>query len=189
MYKRQSWDSAGSKTTTIVFTPTDTNNYNELTQDCPVTVVKRTVKSCHTLTGITDKPYGTALEELGLPETVTITTEDGKTFDKIPVTWSGYDPNTLKEQTLTGTLDLTSIAGEVEQPSTPVAAQIKVKLTQKNFSGISPEAYDGVYDGNAHGITLTGVPSGATVKYGESAESCTQDSLTYTNFTNGPKIV
>lgn len=185
----KSWDSAGSKTTTIVFTPTDTNNYKELTQDYNVTVVKRTVKSCNTLTGITDKPYGTALEELGLPETVTITTEDGKTFDKIPVTWSGYNPNTLEEQTLTGTLDLTSIANEVEQPGMPVTAQIKVKLTQKNFSGISPEAYDGVYDGKAHGITLTGVPSGATVKYGTSVNSCTQDSLTYTNFTNGPKIV
>ena len=185
----KSWDSAGSKTTTIVFTPTDTNNYNELTQDCPVTVVKRTVKNCNTLVGITDKPCGTAQDELGLPGTVTITTVDGKTFNDIPVTWSGYDPNTLKEQTLTGTLDLTSIAGEVEQPSTPVAAQIKVKLTQKHFSGISPEAYDGVYDGKAHGITLTGVPSGATVKYGPSANSCTQDSLTYTNFTDGAKIV
>ena len=185
----KSWDSAGSKTTTIVFTPTDTNNYKELTQDYNVTVVKRTVKSCHTLTGITDKPYGTALEELGLPETVTITTEDGKTFDKIPVTWSGYNPNTLEEQTLTGTLDLTSIANEVEQPGMPVTAQIKVKLTTKSFSGISAAAYDGVYDGKAHGITLTGVPSGATVKYGESADSCTQDSLTYTDFTNGAKTV
>ena len=185
----KSWDSAGRKTTTIVFTPTDTNNYNELTQDYTVTVVKRTVKNCNTLTGITDKPYGTAMEELGLPETVTITTVDGKTFDKIPVTWSGYDPNTLEEQTLTGTLDLTSIADEVEQPSTPVTAQIKVKLTQKNFSGISPVAYEGVYDGSPHGITLTGVPSGAIVKYGESADSCTQDSLTYTDFTNGAKTV
>ena len=184
----KSWDSAGSKTTTIVFTPTDTNNYNELTKDYPVTVVKRTVKNCNMPTDITDKPCGTAQEELGLPGTVTITTEDGKTFE-IPVAWNGYDPNTLEEQTLTGTLDLTSIADEVEQPSTPVTAQIKVKLTQKNFSGISPVAYEGVYDGNAHGITLTGVPSGATVKYGESAESCTQDSLTYTNFTNGPQIV
>ena len=185
----KSWDSTGNKTTTVVFTPTDTNNYKELTRDYTVTVVKRTVKSCTTPTGITDKPYGTALEELGLPETVTITTEDGKTFDKIPVTWSGYNPNTLEEQTLTGTLDLTSIANEVEQPGMPVTAQIKVKLTQKNFSGISPEAYDGVYDGKAHGITLTGVPSGAIVKYGESADSCTQDSLTYTNFTNGAKTV
>lgn len=185
----KSWDSAGSKTTTIVFTPTDTNNYKELTQDYNVTVVKRTVKSCNTLTGITDKPYGTAQEKLGLPGTVTITTEDGKTFDKIPVTWNGYDPNTLEEQTLTGTLDLTSIADEVEQPSTPVTAQIKVKLTQKNFSGISPVAYEGVYDGSPHGITLTGVPSGAIVKYGESADSCTQDSLTYTDFTNGAKTV
>ena len=185
----KSWDSAGSKTTTIVFTPTDTNNYNELTQDYTVTVVKRTVKSCNMLTGITDKPCGTAQEELGLPGTVTITTEDGKTFNDIPVTWSGYNPNTLEEQTLTGTLDLTSIADEVKQPSTPVTAQIKVKLMQKNFSGISPVAYEGEYDGNAHGITLTGVPSGATVKYGESPDSCTQDSLTYTNFTNGAKIV
>ena len=185
----KSWDSAGNKTTTIVFTPTDTNNYNELTKDYTVKVVKRTVKNCNMLTDITDKPCGTAQEELGLPGTVTITTKDGKTFDKIPVAWNGYDPNTLEEQTLTGTLDLTSIAGEVEQPSTPVTAQIKVKLTQKNFSGISPAAYEGVYDGNAHGITLTGVPSGATVKYGPSAESCTQDSLTYTDFTNGPKTV
>ena len=185
----KSWDSAGRKTTTIVFTPTDTNNYNELTQDYTVTVVKRTVKNCNTLTGITDKPYGTALEELGLPETVTITTEDGKTFDKIPVTWSGYNPNTLEEQTLTGTLDLTSIADEVEQPGMPVTAQIKVKLTTKSFSGISAAAYEGVYDGSPHGITLTGVPSGAIVKYGESADSCTQDSLTYTDFTDGAKTV
>ena len=185
----KSWDSAGRKTTTIVFTPTDTNNYNELTQDYNVTVVKRTVKSCNTPAGIMDKPYGTALEELGLPETVTITTEDGKTFDKIPVTWSGYNPNTLEEQTLTGTLDLTSIANEVEQPGMPVTAQIKVKLTTKSFSGISAAAYEGVYDGSPHGITLTGVPSGAIVKYGESAGSCTQDSLTYTDFTNGAKTV
>ena len=185
----KSWDSAGSKTTTIVFTPTATNNYKELTQDYNVTVVKRTVKSGNTLTGITDKPYGTALEELGLPETVTITTEDGKTFDKIPVAWNDYNPNTLEEQTLTGTLDLTSIANEVEQPGTPVTAQIKVKLTTKSFSGISAAAYEGVYDGSPHGITLTGVPSGAIVKYGESADSCTQDSLTYTDFTNGAKTV
>lgn len=185
----KSWDSTGNKTTTVVFTPTDTNNYKELTRDYTVTVVKRTVKSCNTLTGITDKPYGTALEELGLPETVTITTEDGKTFDKIPVTWSGYNPNTLEEQTLTGTLDLTSIANEVEQPGMPVTAQIKVKLTTKSFSGISAAAYEGVYDGSPHGITLTGVPSGAIVKYGESADSCTQDSLTYTDFTNGAKTV
>ena len=185
----KSWDSTGNKTTTVVFTPTDTNNYKELTRDYTVTVVKRTVKSCTTPTGITDKPYGTALEELGLPETVTITTEDGKTFDKIPVTWSGYNPNTLEEQTLTGTLDLTSIADEVEQPGMPVTAQIKVKLTTKSFSGISAAAYEGVYDGSPHGITLTGVPSGAIVKYGESADSCTQDSLTYTDFTNGAKTV
>ena len=185
----KSWDSAGSKTTTIVFTPTYTNNYKELTQDYNVTVVKRTVKSCNTLAGIMDKPCGTAQEELGLPETVTITTEDGKTFDKIPVTWSGYNPNTLEEQTLTGTLDLTSIANEVEQPDMPVTAQIKVKLTTKSFSGISAAAYEGVYDGSPHGITLTGVPSGATVKYGTSADSCTQDSLTYTDFTNGAKTV
>ena len=185
----KSWNSAGNKTTTVVFTPTDTNNYKELTRDYTVTVVKRTVKNCNMLTGITDKPCGTAQEGLGLPETVTITTVDGKTFNDIPVTWSGYNPNTLEEQTLTGTLDLTSIANEVEQPSTPVTAQIKVKLTPKSFSGISAAAYEGVYDGNAHGITLTGVPSGATVKYGTSADSCTRDSLTYTDFTNGAKIV
>ena len=76
----KSWDSAGSKTTTIVFTPTATNNYKELTQDYNVTVVKRTVKSGNTLTGITDKPYGTALEELGLPETVTISTDPASVY-------------------------------------------------------------------------------------------------------------
>lgn len=184
-----SWNSAGSQTATVVFTPQDTNNYKELTKDYTVKVDKRTVASSNTLADITDKPYGTAQGELGLPGTVTITTEDGKTFDKIPVTWSGYKPDTLEEQTLTGTLTLTSIANEVEQPSAPVTAQIKVKLTPQSFSGITAANYEAVYDGKPHGITLTGVPDGATVTYGESADSCTRDSLTYTDFTDGAKTV
>ncbi len=40
--------------------------------------------------------------------------------------------------------------------------------------------YSGTYDTNAHGITVN-APTGATVKYGTSADDCTQASLTYTD--------
>ncbi len=49
---------------------------------------------------------------------------------------------------------------------------------------ISAESYTGYYDGAAHGITLSGVPEGATVTYATSEEgSYTADEPTFTNAT------
>ena len=46
---------------------------------------------------------------------------------------------------------------------------------------VTATGYDAAYDGQAHGISVT-APEGATVKYGESATSCTLEaSPTYTN--------
>ncbi|MBO6299364.1 MAG: hypothetical protein J6N53_11025, partial [Lachnospiraceae bacterium] len=52
--------------------------------------------------------------------------------------------------------------------------------------------YEGTYDGQAHGITVavTDPTSGATVKYGESAENCTLEaSPTIINVSDSPKTV
>ena len=45
---------------------------------------------------------------------------------------------------------------------------------------VSAEGYSGIYDGSAHGITVT-VPSGASVKYGTEAGTYDKTSLTYTD--------
>ena len=52
--------------------------------------------------------------------------------------------------------------------------------------------YEGTYDGQAHGISvsITDPTSGAIVKYGESADSCTSETCpTITNVNDSPKIV
>ena len=43
---------------------------------------------------------------------------------------------------------------------------------------VTAEGYSGVYDGLDHSITVT-APKGATVKYGTSADNCTETSLSY----------
>lgn len=96
--------------------------------DATVNVQKRSVESVTTaIAPITDKYYDTALADLGLPAAVSIQTADGKAFDNVPVAWSGYESATTDEQTLTGTLDLAGISGEVENTA-GVAAQASVTL-------------------------------------------------------------
>ena len=46
---------------------------------------------------------------------------------------------------------------------------------------VTAQGYEGDYDGNAHGITVTPSVTDATIKYGVSADACTLDTLTYTN--------
>jgi hypothetical protein len=45
---------------------------------------------------------------------------------------------------------------------------------------VTANDYSGTYDTNAHGITVN-APTGATVKYGTTADNCTLTSLTYTD--------
>lgn len=147
---QDSWTTSGEQTVAITFKPTDSTNYNDVVKaDYTVTIVKRQVVSVAVLTAITDKIYGTAQNELGLPATMTITTADGKTFENVPVVWTGYSATNLSAQTLIGTLVLTAIEAEVEQPAAAITASVVVDLQERT---------PGAYDYQAKTETYTGSP-------------------------------
>ena len=60
-------------------------------------------------------------------------------------------------------------------------ASYQLKVAAAALSGVSATGYTGIYDGNAHGISVT-APAGATVRYGESDGTYNLDaSPIYTN--------
>ena len=71
----------------ILFTPNDTEAYT--TAECILTVTgtKRTVTRVPDDVIITDKPIGTAFEDLGLPSGVKVETNTGASYSPVPVTW------------------------------------------------------------------------------------------------------
>ena len=90
----------------ILFTPNDTEAYT--TAECILTVTgtKRTVTRVPDDVIITNKPIGTAFENLGLPSGVKVETNTGASYSPVPVTWDGstYNPNKYGEQIITGAL-------------------------------------------------------------------------------------
>ena len=63
----------------------------------------------------------------------------------------------------------------------PAEASYKLTVSSKATMEVSATGYEGVYDGNAHGITVT-APEGATVKYGtEEGKYDLTENPTYTN--------
>ena len=120
---------------------------------------------------------GEELDLTGLKITVTMSDE---TTETIPVTKemvSGFDRSTASNQTLTITY---------EGKTTTFVITVK----NRSFINITSESYDASYDGNAHGITVKGVPEGAQVLYGTSADNCTENkNIEYKDFTNGEKTV
>ena len=99
----------GENRMVILFTPKDTEAYT--TAECILTVVgtKRTITRVPDDVIITDKPIGTAFEDLGLPLFpfgVKVETNTGASYSPVPVTWDGstYDPNKYGEQIITGKL-------------------------------------------------------------------------------------
>ena len=167
----QSWYIEGVYPVTVSFIPTDMDaaSFVSNTAEISVKVVKRTVASAAAQDAITDRLYGTQQSELGLPFAVSIQTADGKVFDGIPVAWSGYDPDTLEPQTLTGTLTISGFTVlEVQQPADgEVTASITVTLQPKPMT-VTAQGFSGTYDGQPHGITVE-APEGAVVKYGTAA--------------------
>lgn len=155
----RSWDSSGAYLFQVVFKP-ESANYINVTGSMLIVVDKRIVASVEPQAAITDKQYGTELMDLSLPTAVTITTADGKTFENVPVIWSGYHPYTLTEQTLTGTLDLRGIAQEVENPQN-LTVSIMVKLLWLNAETVDFPDKAATYSGSPirHGIdgNITGV--------------------------------
>lgn len=118
----------------ILFTPDDTEAYT--TAECIITVTgtKRTVTRAPDDVIITDKPIGTAFEDLGLPLFpfgVKVETNTGASYSPVPVTWDGstYDPNKYGEQIITGKLHVerSGFTDDLE-PTSTVKATARITL-------------------------------------------------------------
>ena len=122
-------------------------------------------------------------------------------YGKLTVTDVETDEN-VTTGTGTFTLDTTNVTGtwgsdyhvyilaedvNGEFETDYASAPVEIKAITASATG-----YDSTYDGQAHGITVSvsDPESGATVKYGESADSCTLDaSPTITNAGDSPKTI
>ena len=118
----------------IRFTPNDTEAYT--TAECILTVTgtKRTITRVPDDVIITDKPIGTAFEDLGLPLFpfgVKVETNTGASYSPVPVTWDGstYDPNKYGEQIITGKLHVerSGFTDDLE-PTSTVKATARITL-------------------------------------------------------------
>ena len=114
----------------ILFTPDDTEAYT--TAECIITVTgtKRTVTRAPDDVIITDKPIGTAFENLGLPSGVKVETNTGASYSPVPVTWDGstYDPHKYGEQIITGELHVEQSHYKDDLEPTSVKATARITL-------------------------------------------------------------
>ena len=114
----------------ILFTPDDTEAYT--TAECIITVTgtKRTVTRVPDDVIITNKPIGTAFENLGLPSGVKVETNTGASYSPVPVTWDGstYDPNKYGEQIITGALHVEQSHYKDDLEPTSVKATARITL-------------------------------------------------------------
>ena len=121
----------GENRMVILFTPKDTEAYT--TAECILTVVgtKRTITRVPDDVIITDKPIGTAFENLGLPSGVKVETNTGASYSPVPVTWDGstYNPNKYGEQIITGELHVekSGFTDDLE-PTSTVKATARITL-------------------------------------------------------------
>lgn len=147
--------SAGNKSVTYSFTPTgvDAGRYNALTgQSVTVSVTKRNILSVSPQDAILDKSFCTTQEDLDLPATVSVTAQgtDGDVTRTIPVTWTGYNPNTLSTQPLTGTLDLTGNDELINSDSKRASISVTLQpLAAKSISNVFAKIKVGATDGTA----------------------------------------
>ena len=121
----------GENRMVILFTPDDTEAYT--TAECIITVMgtKRTITRVPDDVIITDKPIGTAFENLGLPSGVKVETNTGASYNPVPVTWNGstYDPNKYGEQIITGELHVEqSYYKDDLEPTSTVKATARITL-------------------------------------------------------------
>ena len=123
---QQSFDSEGQHDVTVVFTPIDQDRYAAKECTIKIDAIKRTVARIEACQDITDKPVGTAFDDLGLPF-VNLYTEDGAVYP-CGATWdkTTYDPYSIEEQVITGTIKLDGRV--IKQPAQEIKATVKVKL-------------------------------------------------------------
>ena len=120
----------GENRMVILFTPDDTEAYT--TAECIITVTgtKRTITRVPDDAIITNKPIGTAFEDLGLPSGVKVETNTGASYSPVPVTWDGsiYDPNKYGEQIITGELHVEQSHYKDDLEPTSVKATARITL-------------------------------------------------------------
>ncbi len=170
----KTWTTSGVQTAALLFTPDDQVNYLTVEGSAQVTVTKRTVEAILTaLPDIADKDYGTAQDALGLTAAVRIRTADGKTFDNVPIRWTGYRADVLTAQTLIGTLDLTAIADEVTDPG--VTAAVTVTLRELTPGQAVLDDKTETYTGSGIQLELAAPVTGvASVKYEYQGKGATE---------------
>ena len=115
----------------ILFTPNDTEAYT--TAECTLIVMgtKRKVTRVPDDVIITNKPIGTAFENLGLPSGVKVETNTGASYSPVPVTWDGstYNPNKYGEQIITGALHVEQSHYKDDlEPTNTVKATARITL-------------------------------------------------------------
>ena len=126
----------GQLTRTVVFKPTNSRNYTTATCTVTVNVLPLTIVEINPyFEDITDKPIGTAFEQLGLAEagSMDVMRDDPQrtTAMSDTVVWdkNRYDPNTPYEQHITGRLVLSMWKDYITPPPEEMSAvSVKVKL-------------------------------------------------------------
>lgn len=127
------FDAEGQHDVTVVFTPDDTVLYAPAECTIKLDAVKRTVASIDPCPDVTDEEVGTPFEKLWKP-LVYIRTEDGTIEHGVGVIWdeTAYDPYTIEEQTITGTLKIDGyfLGDYIKQPEIKPTLKIKLKTTE-----------------------------------------------------------
>lgn len=125
------FDAEGQHDVTVVFTPDDTVLYAPAECTIKLDAIKRTVASIDPCPDVTDEEVGTPFEKLWKP-LVYIRTEDGTIEHGVGVIWdeTAYDPYTIEEQTITGTLKIDGyfLGGYIRQPEPEIRPILKVRL-------------------------------------------------------------
>ncbi len=127
------FDAEGQHDVTVVFTPDDTVLYAPAECTIKLDAIKRTVASIDPCPDVTDEEVGTPFEKLWKP-LVYIRTEDGTIEHGVGVIWdeTAYDPYTIEEQTITGTLKIDGyfLGNYIKQPEIKPTLKIKLKTTE-----------------------------------------------------------
>ena len=125
----------GQLTRTVVFKPTNSRNYTTAACTVTVNVLPLTIVRINpNFEDITDKPIGTAFEQLGLAEAGSMDVMRGDpqktTIMSDTVVWdkNQYDPNTPYEQRITGRLVLSTWKDYIAPPEGASTVSVKVKL-------------------------------------------------------------
>lgn len=86
--------------------------------------------------------------------------------------WKDIKADTLKPSNF---YYMYAVLGETKNYKATTTAFTQFSVYNGNLTTVTAESVTKTYDGKETGITLTGVPEGATVKYGLSASTCSLD--------------